>query len=193
LAAILVYEGLILGSGAYVALSTGDWKKALFFLPVSFAGVFTTLFAGNSVYYLLKGLWNKIEKAVRPGIAWENETSTGKALPAKGGTIKLSRDKAMLAGERLVNPEMIAQQIIGNIYPEDSLIQDWKPVNRVSTGGIDLGNTVVDVQSSGDFIQTAFNDPVMLRLLLNSDGLTPIIYDIKQMTPSMVNHFVGLN
>ena len=60
-------------------------------------------------------------------------------------------------------------------------------------GGIDLGRTVVNVQSSGDFIQTAFDDPAMLRLLLNSDGLVPIIYNIKTMTPSMVDHFVGVN
>jgi len=68
------------------------------------------------------------------------------------------------------------------------------PVNRLrDLGGIDLSNTQVAVHSSGDLIQMSFNDPAMLRLLLNSDGLAPIIIDVKEMTPSMVNHFVGLN
>lgn len=69
-------------------------------------------------------------------------------------------------------------------------------VNRLAEkapGGIDLGRTAVSVENSGGEIQMAFDDPAMLRLLLNSDGLAPIIYDIKTMTPSMENHFVGLN
>jgi hypothetical protein len=66
-------------------------------------------------------------------------------------------------------------------------------LNRVNPGGIDLGRTVVTVKNSGGSIRTAFDDPAILRLLLNSDGLTPIIYNIKIMTPSMVDHFVGLN
>jgi uncharacterized protein YcbK (DUF882 family) len=68
-------------------------------------------------------------------------------------------------------------------------------VNRKpsSTGGINLGSTRVQVETSGDMIQTAFDDPAMLRLLLNSDGLTPVINDIKVMTPSMKAHFLGLN
>ena len=65
--------------------------------------------------------------------------------------------------------------------------------NSLNPGGIDLGRTVVNVESSENLIQTAFNDPAMLRLLLNSDGLAPIIDDIQVMTPSMVDHFVGLN
>jgi hypothetical protein len=65
--------------------------------------------------------------------------------------------------------------------------------NRLNDlGGIDLGRTQVTVQGAGS-IQTAFDDPAMLRLLLNSDGLAPIIYDVKAMTPAMVNSFVGLN
>jgi hypothetical protein len=80
-----------------------------------------------------------------------------------------------------------AQQII------DKAMQAGSHRDIAHRGGIDLSRTEVDVQSSGDRIQTAFDDPAMLRLLLNSDGLTPIIYDIKTMTPAMVNNFVGLN
>ncbi len=87
----------------------------------------------------------------------------------------------------------MAQQITSNIYPVDMAMGAPKFNNRLTNGGIDLGRTVVDVRSAGELIQTAFDDPAMLRLLLNSDGLAPIIYDVKAMTPSMVDHFVGLN
>jgi len=88
----------------------------------------------------------------------------------------------------------MAQQITSNMYPlVDMAMEAPKFNNRLTKGGIDLGRTVVNVESSGDLIQTAFDDPAMLRLLLNSDGLTPIIYDVKVMTPSMVDHFVGLD
>jgi hypothetical protein len=88
---------------------------------------------------------------------------------------------------------MIARQITDNIYSTDRAVQDWKPANRLTPGGSDLGRTVVNVQSSGEFIKTAFDDPAMLRLLLNADGLAPIIYNIRTMTPSMVDHFVGVD
>ena len=71
-----------------------------------------------------------------------------------------------------------------------------KEVDKVMTatpGGIDLGKTVVSVDASRGVIQTAFDDPAMLRLLLNADGLAPIIYNIRTMTPSMVDHFVGVD
>ena len=80
--------------------------------------------------------------------------------------------------------------------PADAAMQTHQPMltNRIKIpGGIDLGRTVVKVDNSSDFIKTAFDDPAMLRLLLNSDGLAPIIDDIKPMTASMVNNFVGLN
>jgi len=60
-------------------------------------------------------------------------------------------------------------------------------------GGIDLGKTIVSVKAGSGVIQTAFDDPAMLRLLLNADGLAPIIYNIRTMTPSMVDHFVGVD
>ncbi len=68
------------------------------------------------------------------------------------------------------------------------------PSNRLKhSGGIDLAQTQVEVQGNGALIQSTFDDPAMLRLLLNSDGLTPIINDIKVMTPAMVDRFVGAN
>ena len=68
--------------------------------------------------------------------------------------------------------------------------------NRVApqkTGGINLSRTIVDVESSGDEVGMVFDDPTMLRLLLNSNGLTPIINSVKIMTPSMKSHYLGLN
>jgi hypothetical protein len=62
-----------------------------------------------------------------------------------------------------------------------------------TTGGINLSHTKIVVKSSGDLIQMTFDDPAMLRLLLNSDGLTPIINDVKIMTPAMKAQFLGLN
>jgi len=76
--------------------------------------------------------------------------------------------------------------------------QQVKPVvnNRIAKfvkGGIDLSKTVVSVNAPNGGIQITFNDPEMLRLLLNADGLAPIIYDVKVMTPAMADHFVGVN
>jgi 1,3-beta-glucan synthase component len=68
-----------------------------------------------------------------------------------------------------------------------------KAMTTSGPGGIDLGKTMVSVQAPNGVIQTAFDDPAMLRLLLNADGLAPIIYNVRTMTPSMVDHFVGVD
>jgi hypothetical protein len=74
------------------------------------------------------------------------------------------------------------------------------PVNRIArfvkpakTGGIDFTKASVSVKAPNGGVQVTFDDPAILRLLLNADGLAPIIYDVKAMTPSMANHFVGLD
>jgi hypothetical protein len=60
-------------------------------------------------------------------------------------------------------------------------------------GGIDFSTATVGVSDPDGDIQLSFDDPAMLRLLLNADGLAPIIYDIQTVTPAMANHFVGLD
>jgi len=60
-------------------------------------------------------------------------------------------------------------------------------------GGIDLGKTSVTVETDGKGVTTAFDDPALLQLLMDSDGLMPVIYEIQPMTPPMLNHLLGLN
>jgi hypothetical protein len=113
-------------------------------------------------------------------------------------TPKSGEDKSMLTGEGMgalkgifeASFEGVSNRISQEIV-NDNMGEGAR--NSIHKGGIDLAATEVDVESSRGSIRTAFDDPAMLRLLLNSDGLTPIIYDIKIMTPSMVDHFVGLN
>ncbi len=59
-------------------------------------------------------------------------------------------------------------------------------------GGINIGLVNVEVRNK-NAITTAFDDQAMLQLLINADGLSPVIYGIKPMTPSMVQTFVGSN
>jgi hypothetical protein len=66
-------------------------------------------------------------------------------------------------------------------------------VKPAKTGGIDFTKAQVAVNTSGGSIQMSFDDPAMLHLLLNADGLAPIIYDVTTMSPSMADHFVGLD
>lgn len=60
-------------------------------------------------------------------------------------------------------------------------------------GGIDLAPTKVKVKSDGRGVTTAFDDPAMLQIILESDGLRPVIYNVENMTPSMINLLLGLN
>lgn len=59
-------------------------------------------------------------------------------------------------------------------------------------GGIDLSRTQVKVAGDPGAIRVAMDDPAMLRLLLNADGLKPIIYNIKPMNTAMIDKFVGI-
>ena len=60
-------------------------------------------------------------------------------------------------------------------------------------GGIDFTSTRVAVSANSSNIQIDFDDPALLRLLLNADGLAPIIYDVHVMSASQADHFVGLD
>jgi hypothetical protein len=100
-----------------------------------------------------------------------------------------------------IENEMGTQQNVNGDQAMQSIIKKVPP-NRISkyfetpskpTGGIDLRKTLVDVDASHGVIQTTFDDPAMLRLLLNSDGLIPIINDINVMTPVMKAQFVGVD
>jgi hypothetical protein len=57
-------------------------------------------------------------------------------------------------------------------------------------GGINMGLVNLKVQNK-NVISTAFDDVAMLQLLLNADGLSPVIYSIKPMTPPMIQNIVG--
>ncbi len=82
----------------------------------------------------------------------------------------------------------------GNVQEDKAMASNAEEIAKVlNPGGIDLGKTTVSVKAGSGVIQTAFDDPAMLRLLLNADGLAPIIYNIRTMTPSMVDHFVGVD
>ncbi|MDE2232040.1 MAG: hypothetical protein KGJ95_08280 [Candidatus Omnitrophica bacterium] len=74
----------------------------------------------------------------------------------------------------------------------DKAMQTLVP-KAATPGGIDLTATRVDVSAPHGRIRLSFDDPALLSLLLKADGLAPIIYDVKTMTPSMADHFVGLD
>lgn len=57
-------------------------------------------------------------------------------------------------------------------------------------GGIDLEK--VDVNTRGGGVRTAFSDPEQLKMLLNADGLVPVIYKIQPLTVLMINMLLGL-
>ncbi len=91
-------------------------------------------------------------------------------------------------------PEYPGQvQAVVETKEEDKAMLTAQPKEEATSGGIDLSKTTVNVVSLRGSIQIAFDDSDMLHLLLNADGLAPIIYDIKMMTPAMADHFVGLD
>jgi hypothetical protein len=59
-----------------------------------------------------------------------------------------------------------------------------------TNGGIDLEKVNVSTRGSG--VRTAFSDPEQLIMLLNADGLVPVIYRIQPLTQPMVNMMLGL-
>jgi hypothetical protein len=59
-------------------------------------------------------------------------------------------------------------------------------------GGIDLGLVNVKVQNK-NAITTAFDDPAMVQLLMNAEGLSPVIYSIQPLTPVVAQGFLGAN
>ena len=59
-------------------------------------------------------------------------------------------------------------------------------------GGIDLGPVKVKVENKSA-ISTAFEDSAMVELLMKADGITPVIYSIKPMTPAMAQNMIGIN
>lgn len=68
-----------------------------------------------------------------------------------------------------------------------------KAMTGEDLGGIDLGKTSVRINASKEGgIQLNFDDPDMLRLLRNAEGLTPVIYSVNVLTPSMADRFVGI-
>ena len=80
----------------------------------------------------------------------------------------------------LVNPVAVP------VAPAAPVTQD-----HAMKGGIDLEKT--NVQTRGAGVRTVFSDPAMLRMLLNADGLVPVIYKIEPAAPSMINMLLGLN
>ena len=58
-------------------------------------------------------------------------------------------------------------------------------------GGIDLA--LVNLNTLGGGVRTAFSDPKQLQMLLDSDGLLPVIYKVQPMTMPMVNMLLGFN
>jgi hypothetical protein len=81
-----------------------------------------------------------------------------------------------------------------NYSLEDGAMTASVDLLEKNPGGIDLSKTLVGVKASEEGgIQLDFDDPAMLQMLLNSDGLTPIIYDVTPMTPAMIDRFIGIN
>lgn len=74
--------------------------------------------------------------------------------------------------------------------PNDQAMATAKKAN---SGGIDLSKTSIKVEAPQGTIELNMDDKAMLGLLLNADGLDPIIYNIKVMAPSNINHFLGLD
>ncbi len=58
-------------------------------------------------------------------------------------------------------------------------------------GGINLEK--VNVNTRGGGVRTAFSDPEQLKMLLNADGLVPVIYKIQPLTVAMMNMLLGIS
>ena len=139
--------------------------------PAAFRNVLRSLnWHGGFLIALLKEAKNDLKKKPAPAIKPENP-SQAKDNPGKNP--KTGVDKAMQ----------------GQIPA--------KPVKEIeklaNPGGVDFTKTEVKVNAPNGEIKITFNNPEMLRLLLNADGLAPIIYDVKTMTPAMADHFVGMD
>lgn len=196
------------------ALGYDIWQNQTFFLSIF--TIITFIFAVTVPIFMMPGNLPIHGVTVRRSaqIFKDNLTEAVKSFGDKNIPISKMVSRAVVYGLWFVGigsiqiPGLIINAVKGKPeHPQLTLDEDSSDadaamkaekqpvVNRLSKGpgGIDLSRTVVKVESSGDMIQTGFDDPAMLRLLLNSDGLSPIIYNVKVMTPSMVNNFVGLN
>ena len=71
-----------------------------------------------------------------------------------------------------------------------SSIPDKAMAHHPTTGGIDLGNVIVRSRGKGN-IKTAFDDPAQLAILIRSDGLIPVIDNVKPLTQAAINQLLG--
>ena len=135
------------------------------------------MYMGNKEINLVRQSYKEIKELLK-----SPDGDAGLPVVAVAPTLAPVADRAMQAQEPA--PELTAFKMppIPQLYGAD----------LANPGGIDLGKTKVGVRAPNGGVQAAFDDPTMLRLLLNAQGLTPIIYDIKTMTPSMIDRFVGL-
>ncbi len=60
----------------------------------------------------------------------------------------------------------------------------------IPNGGIDLENVVLQSKGTGE-IKTAFDDKAQLDVLLKSEGLVPVIENVKPLTQTAINHLLG--
>ena len=67
-----------------------------------------------------------------------------------------------------------------------------KAMTTRAPGGIDMGKISLAVESDGKGVTMGFDDMTLLELLRNADGLSPIIYNMKVMTPSMLRMWEGI-
>ncbi len=112
--------------------------------------------------------------------------STTEPAPKKDAAMLVAPSPAMIAFSRAVSE--------GTRIPAVSK-EEVKPAIEVAPtkkGGIDLGPVKVKVENKSA-IATAFEDSAMVELLMKADGITPVIYSIKPMTPAMAQNMIGIN
>ena len=74
---------------------------------------------------------------------------------------------------------------VTGLNPDDS--------NKNDVGGIDLEKVNMMIKAGSSKIKTAFDDPRVLKLLIQAQGLFPQVQSIHPMNAPMMNLYLGLN
>ena len=135
------------------------------------------------------------------------DTPAGTTVPQVNQQYRI--DKLILTGDtnivaKLAHPTTTVQLTPGEYHklwriwdggqwgPGMSIQVKYAP-NAMTPGGIDLEKTIVIARQQGPGVKTAFNDPAMLKMLMEAKGLAPVIYGIDRATVPMMNMLLGFN